>query len=182
MAWGMILSLVAMATTRTDLALEGAIGLDGTAATIHLDRSPATVLVFVTPDCPIANRYAPEIERIHQDYRGKGVQFRLVYPAELRYAAMIREHTAKFNLTISPLLDPNRIVVRRLEITVSPEAAVFDRAGVLQYRGRIDDRNIEHGKFRPNYRRDLRQALDEMLAGKPVSLPRTTAVGCFIDS
>jgi len=65
---------------------------------------------------------------------------------------------------------------------VTPEVSVLNPDGKIQYMGRVDDMYVEHGRLRETeYRQDLRIALDEMLAGKKVSLPRTTALGCFIE-
>src|SRR5262249_19339099 len=62
----------------------------------------------------------------------------------------------------------------------TPEAFVLDARGEVRYRGRIDDQ-YGVGTMRPKpTRRDLAEALTELLAGKPVSKPRTEAVGCRI--
>ena len=64
---------------------------------------------------------------------------------------------------------------------MSPEVAVFSPANVLLYRGRIDDRLITLGKQRVSpKRRDLREALDAIVAGKPVLVPVTKAFGCYL--
>ena len=58
---------------------------------------------------------------------------------------------------------------------------MFSTAGKMTYRGRIDDRYVAFGKTRPAPRvHDLEQAIVETLAGKPVTRPRSRAVGCYI--
>ena len=66
------------------------------------------------------------------------------------------------------LLDPKRDLIVAAGATVSPEAAIFSAKGALLYRGRIDDRAFAPGKHRAEpHERDLRAALDAILAGKP---------------
>jgi thiol-disulfide isomerase/thioredoxin len=144
-----------------------------------------TVLVFTTTDCPISNRYAPEIQRLAQQFAGR-VQFRLVYPVPSDTESMIRDHVSKFGY---PKLghptpwqrDDQQWLVKRTGVTVTPEVAVLDAKGTLLYRGRVDDRYVAFGKDRPQPTvRDLERSLDAILAGKPVPVPRTEAIGCFI--
>jgi hypothetical protein len=66
-------------------------------------------------------------------------------------------------------------------VTVTPEVAILDAAGTLLYRGRIDDRYISFGKDRPQPTvRDLERSLDAVLAGKPVPVKETRAIGCIL--
>ena len=139
-----------------------------------------TVLVFTTTDCPISNRYAPEIKRLAELYAGR-VQFRLVYPVPSDSEAMIREHVGKFGYPAPWQRDEQQLLVKRTGVTVTPEVAVVDSRGTLLYRGRIDDRYITFGKDRPRPTvRDLERSLDAILAGKPVPVTQTQAIGCII--
>jgi hypothetical protein len=64
---------------------------------------------------------------------------------------------------------------------VTPEAAVFDARGRVVYRGRIDDRYVDFGLDRPEpTSRDLERAIQDLLAGRSVAVPRTQAVGCIL--
>lgn len=157
-------------------------GLNLSGDVVRLDKGQhrAQVLFFVTDQCPIANRYAPEIQRIAADYGEKNVGFALVYVGSAKYAPEYRKHRSDFGYTIPAFMDHELKWVRLTGVTVTPEVVVFDVNRVMKYRGRIDNQNVEHGKVREGYRRDLRVALDEILAGKPVSLPTTAAIGCII--
>jgi hypothetical protein len=142
------------------------------------------VLVFVRTDCPIANRYAPELRRLQDRFARRGVAFWLVYPDPAETPEAIRRHQRDFGLGFRALRDPQHELVKAAQATVTPEAAVFV-AGAdgaqLVYRGRIDDRYVDFGRSRPEPRtRDLRDVLQALAAGFRVT-PRTTpAVGCFI--
>lgn len=163
------------------MVLAGATDLTGKPVTVETSGHEATVLLFISHECPIANRYAPEIGRIYGDYKDKGVQFVRVYVGDQELAEKFVAHGSEFGLKMSGIIDYQRKVAKLVGARVTPEAAVFGRDGRLLYRGRIDNQNIEHGKIREGYRRDLRVALDEILAGKPVSMPTTSAIGCFIE-
>lgn len=148
--------------------------------TIALALQLTTVLVFSTTDCPIANRYAPEVQRLAGRFAGP-VRFKLVYPVPADSDAMVREHVSKFGYAIEWQRDPGLALVKRTGVTVTPEVAVLDGAGRLLYRGRIDDRYLEFGKDRPQPTvHDLERALEAITEGKPVPVARTRAIGCFI--
>jgi hypothetical protein len=141
----------------------------------------ATVFVFVTTDCPIANRYAPEIQRLTAIFTSQGVRFWLVYANPHEPLASIRNHLRQFQYAIPALRDPEHALVRFTKVTVSPEAAVVDQGGVLLYHGRIDDQWVNIGRDRPSpTRRDLAEALRAILDGKPVAQSATPAVGCIL--
>ena len=141
----------------------------------------ATVFVFITSDCPIANRYAPEIQRLTKIFTSQGVRFWLVYANPHEPVASIRTHLRQFQYAIPALRDPGHALVRFTKVTVSPEAAVVDQGGVLLYHGRIDDRWVNIGRDRPSpTRRDLAEALRATLDGEPVAQTETPAVGCIL--
>ena len=141
----------------------------------------ATVLFFVLHDCPIANAYAPEISRIAEEYRGRGVRAFLIYREDDLTPAEARKHAREYAYRCPALLDLRGELARAAGATVSPEAAVFSAKGALLYRGRIDDRVIAPGKHRAEpHERDLRAALEAILAGKPVRERFTRAIGCYL--
>ncbi len=145
--------------------------------------SPAHVRVFlfVRTDCPITNRYAPELQHLAQEFNGRKVLFWLVYPDPAERAQAIENHIAEYRFPGTPLRDPHHELVKLAHATVAPEAAVFDSGGKLVYHGRIDDRWVEIGKSRPVAQtHDLENAISAVLAGKPVSQPETRAVGCSL--
>jgi Redoxin len=141
----------------------------------------AVVLVFVVPDCPISNAYLPELNRLHADYGPRGVRLFLVQVDPQLSVEGAREHAKEYRLRPPVVLDGRHAWVRKLGATVTPEAAVLSPAGQVLYLGRIDDRYPALGKWRAKVTsHDLRDALDAVLAGRPVPRPRTEAVGCDI--
>ena len=141
----------------------------------------ATVLVFTAVDCPISDRYAPELQRLRDAYTQRGVRFWLVYPNTGDAPAAARAHADAFSYALPVVLDPRGALVDAAKVSVTPEVAVFDAAGRLAYHGRIDDRNVDFGVDRPvPTRRDLAEALGSVIAGRQVAVPATRAVGCAI--
>lgn len=140
---------------------------------------PIRVLVFTTTDCPISNRYAPEIQRLATKF-GDNATFLLVYPVRSDSLELIREHARKFAYSIDTIRDVDQKLVKQTGVTVTPEVAVMRGASVL-YRGRIDNRYVELGRERPNpTTRDLEDALASAIAGKPIATKETRAVGCIL--
>ena len=145
---------------------------------IALALQLTTVLVFTTTDCPISNRYAPEIQRLATKFGT--VKFVMVYPVAGDTPELIDAHRKKFAYSIEFRRDDNQELVKKTGVTVTPEVAVM-RDGRLLYRGRIDDRYVDFGRDRPQPTvRDLERSLDAILAGKPVPIAVTRAVGCLL--
>ncbi|MBI1358450.1 MAG: hypothetical protein GC160_29285 [Acidobacteria bacterium] len=150
----------------------------------RLDSAPgrATAVFFILSDCPISNQLAPEINRICTDYSGRGVRCYLAYVDPEVSADGIRRHQRDFSYDCcTPLHDASRALTEAAGATITPEAAIFSPTGELLYRGRINDLYAGLGKKRREpTEHDVRRALDEILAGKAVSRPRTQAIGCYV--
>lgn len=158
--------------------------LDG--ASIDALQAPAgtraIVYLFTSTDCPVSNRYAPEVQRLVRAFAPRGVLFRLVYPSRLESDAAIRAHVASFSYEgfAEPFRDPDFALVKHTGATITPEAAVVVD-GRIVYRGRIDDRYVRLGVERPApATHDLADALSAVVAGRPPPQATTPAVGCFI--
>ena len=142
----------------------------------------AIVFVFLRIDCPISNRYAPELRRLHDKFASQNVAFRLVFTEPGDLGPPIRAHLADYKLPGEALRDPEHRWAHRCGVKTTPEAAVFlaDRATLL-YRGRIDDRYVDFGLTRPEpTTHDLEDAIAAALAGRTVTPATTVAVGCPI--
>jgi hypothetical protein len=141
----------------------------------------ATVLLFVAVDCPISNRYAPEIQRIHEEFQARGVDVWLVYPNADDSVEAVRAHLDQFGLGAPALRDPRHALVRKAGATMTPEAVVYAGDGTAVYRGRIDNWYAALSTARPAAtEHDLRDALESVLAGERGPLRTTQVVGCYI--
>jgi len=155
-----------------------------TVSALPAEGAAPVVFVFARTDCPITNRYAPELRRLHERFAAAGVRFWLVYPDPGETPAAVRAHADGFGYGIAPLRDPRHDLVRLVGASGTPEAAVFVgevEGAHLVYRGRIDDRNVAFGKTRAAPRsRDLEDVLTALARKKPIGTRTTAAVGCAI--
>jgi hypothetical protein len=149
--------------------------------------SPATgetnLIFFVSADCPVSARYAPEIDRIAAGYATRGVRAWLVYADLTATIPSVRENLKAFhpNARTPAIIDAGFQLTTAVDVTITPEAAIYTSSG-RAYRGRIDDLYVSIGKSRREaLHHDVRDALDAILAGRSVATPQTEAVGCFIE-
>ncbi len=141
----------------------------------------AIVLIFTLPDCPIANSYVPELNRLHAEYEARGVRLFLMQVDPDLSVAGAQEVARQFEIKAPVVLDRRHEWVRKVGATATPEAAVLAPEGTLLYLGRIDNRYVGFGKRREQVtERDLRDTLDAVLADRPIPRPRTQAIGCPI--
>lgn len=142
------------------------------------------VVAFLGVECPLAKLYGPRLQQLAEEYAGKGVVFIGIDANEqdslTKIAAFARQSGIKFPI----LKDRGQEIADRFGVERNPIVYVLDRQRTIRYHGRIDDQyglGSSSGYARPQInRRDLGVALDELLAGKEVSEPITSATGCLI--
>jgi peroxiredoxin len=140
----------------------------------------AVVVVFLGAECPISNLYLPGLIELEKKYRANGVQFLAVYANEPEDLDVIAAHAADRDVPFLVLKDFGQKLADALGVTRSPAAVVLDGDFALRYRGRIDDQYGSGSRRAKPTRQDLVEALDEVLAGKKVSVPETEADGCLL--
>lgn len=141
----------------------------------------ATVLLFIAPECPISNGYAPEITRITTAYEPRGVAFYGVHADPRVSAETALKHASGYGYAFPVLLDPDQSLAHRVGATVTPEAVVLNRAGDVVYAGRIDNTYYTFGRRRETpTKRELRETLDDLIEGRPVATNAAPAIGCEI--
>lgn len=146
--------------------------------------SKLLVVVFLGNECPLAKLYAPRLVELNKEFGSQGVTFIGINSNSQdsigELAAFARQHAIDFPL----LKDPGNAIADKFGAVRTPEAFVLDADRVVRYRGRIDDQygfQTGAGYAKPQLtRRDLGEAISELLAGKPVSQPALEASGCFI--
>jgi hypothetical protein len=171
----MILPLLVAIVTTLPVAT-----IDGRYIDPFAGEARATVFVFIHPDCPVSNRYAPELNRLHDDYAARGMRLFAVYPGRDDDEAAIRAHYQEYGLRMTALRDPDFRLADRAGATMTPEAAVFVGQRLV-YRGRIDDRAPRLGVWRAVPRaRDVADVLARIGSGETPAWRTTQAVGCYI--
>jgi peroxiredoxin len=141
---------------------------------------PVMVVVFLGAECPLARLYGPRLADLAREYQPRGVAFLGIDPNEHDAPNTLAAYGRLHHISFPLLCDPDSAVATRFGAERTPEVFVLDERRVVRYRGRIDDQ-YDVGVHRAQAgSRDLARALDELLAGKPVSVPVTAAPGCRI--
>ena len=153
--------------------------LDGSA--IEFDASARChVIAFLGAGCPVARQYAGRLEAIAADYADRGVRVIGVDANRQDSAAEFLSAAREMEVTFPLVMDPRQRIARALGATRTGGVVVIDQLGDVAYAGRVDD------QFAPGVARaaanthELTAALDDLLAGRPVAVPRTEPVGCLI--
>jgi peroxiredoxin len=134
------------------------------------------VIIFIATKCPVSNAYNDRMEKLAEDYKAKGINVIGINSNNTEPAAEVKSHAAEKGLKFAILKDDGNKIADRLGANHTPEAYVIDASGKLVYHGRLDNAQ-NPANITSN---DLRDALDEMLAGKPVSKTGGAAFGCSI--
>lgn len=149
----------------------------------NIRSDKATVVMFLCNHCPYVIYVNPMIVRVVEEYEKKGVSFVGIssndvekYPADS--PERMKTHAREVGYTFPYLFDQSQDVARAYDAACTPDFYVFDGDMTLVYRGRLDD--ARPGNDRPLTGRDLRDALDAVLAGKPVSEVQYPSGGCNI--
>jgi hypothetical protein len=149
---------------------------DSSTLTLDPSKASATVVVFVSEQCPVSNSYNGRMSALYQAYAGKPVQFAFVdaNATESPQDIVALETRAKFPFRV--LRDVSNVVADQLNAQFTPEVYVFDKGGILRYHGAIDDsRNVANVQ-----QQSARDAIDALVDGKPVAVATTKAFGCSI--
>ena len=138
--------------------------------------SKAIVIIFVATRCPVSNAYNTRMEKLFEDYKDKDVALLGINSNKSESVAEIKEHTKEKNLNFTILKDEGNVIADMFEASHTPEAYILNKNLSILYHGRIDNSQRESEITS----KDLRKALNEILAGKEVSNPQTKAFGCSI--
>lgn len=138
------------------------------------------VILFFGLECPICQKYVPELNRIYEEYSSR-VDFEVITP-EKSEAKLISKFTSEYDVNFPINIDKNGRT-HSLNPAVTPEVFLFDSTGKLIYQGAIDNWFYELGKYRTEPSEFyLRNALESILAGKKPNVEKTEAIGCLISA
>jgi len=145
-----------------------------------LGEPKAYVLAFYSNTCPLAQRYMPKLQKLHEEYGDEGVAVVGVNAGVTDTIMDMAKHAIEYDITFPVVKDMDGSVCKALGITRTPEIAILDGDRTFVYRGRVDDQYRLGGLKPEPSRDDLGEALKEVLAGNAVSVPETKAEGCSI--
>lgn len=164
----------AIGTVLDDFKLSDADGKDHSLKSLM--GKHGAVLIFIATKCPVSNNYNERMEKLAQDYKARGISVIGINSNVTEPAAEVKSHAGERHLTFTILKDDSNKIADRLGATRTPEVYVLDSSLKLVYHGRIDNSQKVEG-ITSN---DLRDALEELLAGKPITKTGGAAFGCTI--
>jgi thiol-disulfide isomerase/thioredoxin len=140
----------------------------------------AFVLVFTNTTCPVVQRYLPALKAMDKEYRGQGVQFLAINVGEEDSIVGMAAQAVKYRVEFPFVKDFDGTCARAVGARRTPEVVVLDGQRTLRYRGRIDDQYRLGGTKANPGRRDLKEAIADVLAGRNVRVKETPVDGCLI--
>jgi len=137
----------------------------------------AVVVMFVATKCPYSNAYNDRMRDMAAAYEKRGVLFVGINSNKTEPADEVRAHAKQHGLAFPLMKDPDNKVADLYDARHTPEIYVVDPSGKLVYHGRIDENYEDASKVSSP---DLKNALDQLLAGQAVAKAETKAFGCSI--
>ncbi|HKD17718.1 MAG TPA: thioredoxin family protein [Thermoanaerobaculia bacterium] len=137
----------------------------------------AVVLMFIATKCPVSNAYNDRMRDIANEYGKKGILFVGINSNNTEPESEVRSHAKEHGFAFTIVKDPGNKVADLYNAQHTPEIFIVGPDGKLIYHGRIDENQQEPAKVASP---DLKNALNEILAGQPVAKAETKAFGCSI--
>ena len=134
------------------------------------------VIMFIATRCPVSNSYNERMVKLYDDYSSKNVMFFAINANKNEDSEECKEHATEHGFKFPVLKDINNKIADKYDAQVTPEIYVVNAKRELLYHGRIDNSQRESNVES----QDLRNALDELLSGKSVTVKDTKAFGCTI--
>lgn len=157
-------------------------GVDGKNYSLKDQMQKAVVLIFSCNHCPYVQAYEERIKKIQSDYSSKGVNVIAIssnddqkYPEDSFEEMKKRAENKNFNFPY--LRDEDQSIARAYGATHTPEIFLIDDKMRMAFHGKIDDNWQAPDKVKSSY---LKNAIEEMLEGKEISVPETFTIGCTI--
>jgi thiol-disulfide isomerase/thioredoxin len=139
------------------------------------------LFIFLSPECPLCRNYSLVLNKLYGEYADR-VRFYGIIPGKTYNAETVNSFARKYKIAFPLYVDRELKLSRYLHATATPEVILLSKSSELLYKGAIDDWFADIGKQRARTTRNfLRDALDQQLEGKTVSIKRTKAVGCYIN-
>ena len=141
----------------------------------------AFVVAFVDTECPVSNLYVPSLIVLHRNYADKGVQFLAINSSSQDSFITVSAHAQDRNIPFPVVKDFDQDVADAFGATRTPEVFLLDADRIIRYHGRIDDQYGVGVRRDQPIRRDLADAVDDLLAGRSVARPETEVSGCPLE-
>lgn len=149
----------------------------------ELKSSVATVVMFICNHCPFVKHVQHELVKLANDYQAKGINFIAISSNDVEHypddaPAKMSQVAEQLHYPFPYLYDESQAVAKAYQAACTPDFYIFDKTLKLVYRGQLDD--SRPGNNIPVTGKDIRAALDNILAGKPLSEEQKPSIGCNI--
>src|SRR5687768_3023576 len=146
---------------------------EGKKAFISFYNTPLSVLVFLSPDCPLCKNYSLVLNELQQDFKSK-INIYGVVPGSTYSNEEVKKYIKDYKIVFPVMIDPQKAFTSMVKATVTPEVVLVNETGNIVYRGAIDDWVEELGrkKVKPE-QHFLKEAINQYLQNKPVALKQT---------
>lgn len=148
-----------------------------------VERADAYLVMFICNHCPFVKHVREELARIGEDYLPRNVAIFAInsndfdaHPSDS--PPRMKEEARTWGYRFPYLVDSDQSVAKAYGAACTPDFFLFDADRRLVYRGQLDDSRPSNG--RPVTGKDLRAALDAVLAGEPVGQEQVPSIGCNI--
>jgi protein-disulfide isomerase len=138
--------------------------------------SRATVIVFISAQCPVSNAYNDRMSALYRDYSSRDVRFFFVNANQNEPASEVAAHSKSAAFPFPVLKDEGNTLADRFGAQLTPEVFVLGPSGTVVYQGAIDD-NKNEARVKTHAARD---AIEAVIAGRPVERADLKAFGCTI--
>jgi len=148
-----------------------------------LKGATATVIMFICNHCPFVKHVNAALVQLGNDYKNKGVGFIAIssndvagYPQD--GPEQMKQVAEELHYPFPYLYDETQEVAKAYQAACTPDFFIYDKDLLLAYRGQLDD--SRPGNDKPVSGADIRNALDHLIAGKPVPADQKPSIGCNI--
>lgn len=146
------------------------------------NKDKVMVYVFLYEDCVISQHYTLVLKELHAEFASDRLSFQGVFPNTRTDDMDMLIFRGRYELPFEMIRDEDLSITRRMGAKVTPEVVVYNASQEeVIYKGRIDDTYFRIGrKRRVTTTSELRDVLEAITHGQPVTTADTEAVGCFI--
>lgn len=149
----------------------------------ELKSDKATIVMFICNHCPFVKHVQKGLVKLANDYIPKGISFIAISSNDVEAfpddsPERMKEVAKQFGYPFPYLFDESQDIARAYGAACTPDFYVFDKDLKCVYRGQMDDSRPSNDI--PVTGKDVRAALDAILAGKPVSKDQKPSIGCNI--
>lgn len=148
----------------------------------ELKKNKLNAFVFLAPGCPLSEASILELNKLDSKYRLENYRTYIVISGKLFSQKEISDFVDAFKISFPVLLDTSAFLMQKYNATITPEYFLLDNNLNVLYSGSIDNRAIDNDLIRQEAKNNFAdKAIEEYLHDKNISIPKTKAVGCYIE-